>query len=117
MLRRQMVKQSQFYYRVFALRDHFWHQRDFSGMMAIIRFAEKGEAEYPGIKSEDWGITTNGIIDSGPAVVLNSSTDISLQAEFLVKANPDYIITYPSNLEALARYFIRQNLHLEKLHA
>ena len=106
---------TQFYYRVCALRDHFWHRRDLSGTMAIIRFVEKGEAEYPGTRSPDWGMTTGGIINSGPAAMLTSSTDISLQAKFLLETNPDYMISYPSNLEALARYFIRNSLHLGKL--
>jgi len=35
---------TQFFYRVFAMRDHFWHQRDFSGKMAVIRFEKKGKA-------------------------------------------------------------------------
>lgn len=106
---------TQFYYRVFALRDHFWHQRDFSVKMGIIRFAGKGKAEYPGIASPDWGVTTGDTISSGPAVMLNSSTDLSLQVKFLLREQPDYLVSYPSNLEALARYFIREGLQLTNL--
>ena len=106
---------TQFFWRVCALRDHFWHQRDFSAKMAAIRFEKKGRAEYPGIPSSNWGVVTSGVIKTGPAVLLNSSTEISLQAKFLIHEEPDYFITYPSNLEALARYFMQEGLHLNKL--
>ncbi|MFC1826894.1 phenylacetate--CoA ligase family protein [Thermodesulfobacteriota bacterium] len=106
---------TQFFYRAFALRDHFWHQRDFSGKMAALRFAPKGKAEYPGASTTDWGITTAGIINSGPGVMLNISTDITLQAEFLMREEPDYLLSYPSNLQTLAIYFLQNGLKLEKL--
>jgi phenylacetate-CoA ligase len=108
---------TQFYYRAFALRDHFWQQRDFSGKMAAIRFTEEGKAEYPGVAAPDWGATTAGIINTGPGVILNSSTDIALQAEFLMQEEPDYLLSYPSNIDALARYFIKKSLKLRKLRA
>jgi phenylacetate-CoA ligase len=108
---------TQFYYRACALRDHFWQQRDFSGKMAVIRFAEEGKAEYPGVAAPDWGLATAGIISSGPSVMLSSSTDIALQAEFLLREEPDYLLSYPSNIEALARYFIKKGLKLRKLRA
>ena len=108
---------TQFFWRAFALRDHFWHQRDFSGKMAAIRHVQKGRAEFPGISSSNWGVVTSGVIKTGPAVLLNSSTEISLQAKFLMREEPDYFISYPSNLEALARYFMQEGLHLNKLRA
>jgi phenylacetate-CoA ligase len=108
---------TQFFYRACALRDHFWQQRDFSCKMAAIRFAEKGKTEFPGIAVPDWGASTAGIINTGPGTMLNSSTDIALQAEFLIHEEPDYLLSYPSNIEALARYFIREGLQLEKLRA
>jgi len=104
-----------FFYRVFALRDHFWQQRDFSGKMAVIRHAEKGTSEYPGSSSSTWGSTTAGILNTGPAAMLNSSSDISLQAKFLLREQPDYLLSYPSNLEALAKYFMKEELHLKNL--
>jgi phenylacetate-CoA ligase len=106
---------TQFYYRAFALRDHFWQQHDFSCKMAAIRYADKGKAEYPGVSAHDWGVVTDGIIKTGPGVMLNSSTDIAEQAEFLMREEPDYLLSYPSNIEALARHFIREGLKLKKL--
>ena len=108
---------TQFFWRVFALRDHFWHQRDFSAKMAAIRHEKKGKAEYPGLSSSNWGVVTSEVIKTGPAVMLSSSTEISLQAKFLINEEPDYFISYPSNLEALARYFMQEGLHLNKLRA
>jgi phenylacetate-CoA ligase len=105
----------QLFYRIFALRDHFWHKRDFSAKMAAIRHANRGQSEYPGTSSPTWSSATAGLLSTGPLVMLNSSTDISLQAEFLQREQPDYLISYPSNLEALARYFLKEKLQIRKL--
>jgi phenylacetate-CoA ligase len=83
--------------------------------MAVIRFAEKGKAEFPGIALPNWGASTIPVIDTGPLVMLNSSADISLQAKFLTREQPEYLFSYPSNLKALAKYFISNGLQLEKL--
>jgi len=106
---------TQFFWRGCALRDHFWHQRDLSGKMAAIRTAAKGESEYPGALFPDWGIVTEVIINTGQSVILNIGTDITLQAEFLLREEPDYLISYPSNLQTLAMYFMQKQLKLEKL--
>ena len=111
------TKITNFLYRAFSLREHFWHKLYFPGKIAIIRYADKGKADYPGTQLSHWGITTAGIVNTGPAVMLRSSTDIALQAKFLLREEPDYFLNYPSNIEALAQYFIRKGLRLQKLRA
>ena len=104
-----------FYWQACGLRDHFWHQRDFSGKMAVIRHADQGRAEYPGVSSANWGAAISKVLKTGPSVSLNSSTDLLLQVQFLLQEEPDYLLSYPSNLEALARHFRREGLQLKKL--
>ena len=103
------------FWKACALRDHFWHQRDFSGKMAVIRHADQGWAEYPGVSSANWGAHISRALKTGPSIMLNSSTDLSLQVQFLLQEEPDYLLSYPSNLEALARHFRREGLQLKKL--
>ncbi len=103
------------FWKVLTLREHFWHRRDFSGKLAAIRHAAKGVAEYPGSRSGGWGSATSPVVTTGPAVLLNSSTDISKQAEWLLNEEPDYVLTYPSNLQALAAYFLKNGLSLTNL--
>jgi phenylacetate-CoA ligase len=103
------------FWKVFTLREHLWHRRDFSGKLAAIRHVEKGTAEFPGNRSDFWGPATAPIVKTGPAALLNSNTDISLQAEWLLNEDPDYLLTYPSNLQALAAYFLKNGLELTRL--
>jgi phenylacetate-CoA ligase len=103
------------FWKVLTLREHLWHRRDFSGKLAAIRHAAKGVAEYPGSRSGGWGPATSPVVTTGPAVLLNSSTDISKQAEWLLNEEPDYLLTYPSNLQALAAYFLKNGLSLSNL--
>jgi phenylacetate-CoA ligase len=55
------------------------------------------------------------LMKTGPAVMLNIGTDLPLQVKFLLKEKPDYLVSYPSNIQALAKYFIQENLQLPSL--
>lgn len=103
------------FWKVLTLRDHIWHQRDFSGKLAAIRHVEKGVADYPGKKSSGWGPATSPLVKTGPAILLSSSMDINLQAKWLLEEEPEYLLTYPSNLKALAEFFLENNLRLNRL--
>ena len=103
------------FWKIFTLREHIWHQRNFSGKLAAIRHGEKGAADYPGKKFSGWGPSTSAVVKTGPAVLLNSSTDITLQAKWLINEDPEYLLTYPSNLHALAEFFLEKGLKLNKL--
>lgn len=98
-----------------AIRDHLWHKRDFSFKMAAIRHCPPGKAEWPGDSFQNWGQGIGQFLTTGPVVLLNSNTDLSKQAEWLKWENPDSLLTYPSNLEALARHFIKSGGTLPKL--
>lgn len=102
-------------FKIFSMREHLWHQRDFSGKLTAIRFAPKGRAEYPGVAVENWGPSTAPLTETGPSVMLNSSTGISLQAKWLMKEDPDYLLSYPSNIRALAKYFKEHGYSLKRL--
>ncbi|OGQ96336.1 MAG: hypothetical protein A2521_10835 [Deltaproteobacteria bacterium RIFOXYD12_FULL_57_12] len=104
-----------FFWQVFTLREHFWRRRDFSGTLAAIRHFAGGGAQHPGLTATDWGPWTAAITRTGPSHMLNSNTDIGLQAAWLLDKNPDYFLSYPSNLKELADYFIKSGLKLPRL--
>lgn len=91
-----------FFWRVFTLREHFWHRRDLSGKLAAIR-ANLGKEPLPpdGLFNPGWGPSTDRIYRTGPSAVLDIASDVRHQWEWLVKLQPDYLLTYPSNLAAL----------------
>lgn len=85
------------FWRVLTLREHLWQCRDFSGTLAAIRSnVEQG-------RSATWGVATERVFQTGPAVSLNIREDVAVQLDWLVRERPQYLLTHPSNLRALLR--------------
>ena len=94
-----------------TVRDHLWHRRDLSGTLAVIRESGAGKALYPeGQRVDNWGRSTASLFKTGDCVSLNVTTSIAEQAEWLVRQNPDYLLTHPSIVERLARYWLDDGL-------
>lgn len=100
---------TEFFWRAFTLRDHLWHQRDLSGKLAVIR-TTVNEAEWAG-----WGPATNDVFDTGSCATLNIRTDIAAQAEWLRKQNPNYLLSHPSNIMALAKRSLENGIRVPHL--
>ena len=101
---------------VFALREHLWHERNFSGKLCAIRWAKLGEAPAPdGISSPNWGDVIDPIYSSGSTSLLNVTAKLSEQLDWLHRQKPDYLISFPSNLLALSQYAQQNGLKLPKL--
>ncbi len=103
-------------WRVFTLRDHFWHRRRFASKLAAIRFVESETARPPdGAHAENWGSATRGLIETGPCALLHINSTTDEQARWLCKEDPEYLMTYPTVVHALARHFEREGLELNRL--
>lgn len=87
-----------FFWHVFTLRDHLWHQRDFSAKLAAIR-----DRVEPGTGS-GWGPSTDVAYRTGAMSTCNTAAPLSAQAQWLLRENPDYLISVASNARALAQY-------------
>lgn len=88
-----------------TLRDHFWHQRDFSGKLAVIRgVGDSGKAQQ-GSVSGNWGLPASELFRTGPLAKLYSNVDVATQAAWLTRENPDYLLTYPSVVKALVQWY------------
>jgi phenylacetate-CoA ligase len=85
--------QAQYFYRLLDLRVHEWHRRHLGGTFAAVRAQRSPEST-----SASWTVTTNEFVKTGPAVNLDISASVQHQAGWLEKHNPDYFLTYPSNL-------------------
>ncbi len=98
-----------FFWRAFTLREHFWHRRDFSGKLAAIRLkVENGET--PG-----WGPATDSVLQTGPCALLNLRTDIDDQLDWLERQAPQYLISNATNLRWLAERALERGLRLPGL--
>lgn len=96
------------YWKILTLRDHIWHKRDFSGKLAAIR-SKVQRASLPG-----WFPASDGL-STGPCCMLNISEDIDAQLNWLALENPDYLITHPSNLYALAQRALERGIRPNRL--
>ena len=100
-----------------SLRALLWAKMDPSGTLAAIRGRIK-KALYPeGSRQETWGPPIDRVFDSGPAVSLSGQTPIEQQVEWLVRRDPDYLVTNAHTLCALARHCRRSGIGLPRLKA
>lgn len=100
---------AQLMWRAVVVREHAWHRRELGGRLAAIRQGvQRGES--PG-----WGPATDGVLVTGPSVLLPVSVEVGGQLKWLKEQSPAYLLTYPSNLEQLARRALLTGLRLPGL--
>ena len=101
-----------------TLRDHEWHVRDQSLKLVAIRALAPGVAEPPlGITGTGWGAASEAVRKTGPSALLSLNADVAVQAAWIKKHAPGYLLTYPSNLAALLAHFSRAGERLPGLRA
>lgn len=104
---------TQHFWNALTIREHFWHRRTLDGVHAIIRVFENAPKE--GTFNPDWGNPFNIVWQTGPSATLSLLTDVRVQAEWLRRINPRYLLTYPSNLSALLEIFAASGERLPAL--
>jgi phenylacetate-CoA ligase len=90
------------YWQSITIRDHLWHRRDFSQVLAVIKNTGQDRTGPPGKKSSSWGKSSGLFYSTGPCYVVSSSTDVDRQYDWLSELRPGYLLTYPSILRALS---------------
>lgn len=107
---------TRFLWRAFTLREHVWHNRDFGKKLCVIRWMHKDIGQPPeGRRNINWGTAIDAVYNTGPAVALNISTPLIQQVQWLQDQAPAYLLSFPSNLAALAHYCIDHHIHLPGL--
>lgn len=88
-----------------TMREHLWHERDFSQRLAAIRYfptADATGARPPdGLRLSGWGPATDALYPDAPVSVLGIEATIEEQLAWLEREQPTYLLTHPSNLHAL----------------
>lgn len=94
-------------WQVLTLREHAWHRRDLRGKLAALRhpFAEGAGAPPGGSSAPGWGVSTDTVFPTGPSTLLSIHTQPDVQAAWLARERPDYLLTYPSALRPLALHY------------
>lgn len=84
------------FYQAINLRYHLWHGRDLSAKTAkIARLASSAASGEPTAWVAGY--------PSGPMVSFDVTRPVTEQLAWLEEVNPDYLLTYPSNLFSLAQ--------------
>ena len=100
---------NQLYWLALTVREHLWHARDFTGKLCAIR-VRVDETQLP-----NWGMPVTALFRTGPASTLDVRTDLSRQLDWLIREDPDYLLTHASNLHALAKLSITRGVRLPRL--
>jgi phenylacetate-CoA ligase len=91
------------------LREHLWHGRDLGARFAVIRRNVQA-GEVRGL-----GGVIGSLTNAGVGVLLPVATEIGRQLAWLEEQQPDYLLTYPSNVAELARLALERGTGLPKL--
>jgi phenylacetate-CoA ligase len=100
---------NQLLWEAFTLREHLWHKRDASLSKAVVRANGPPARPPEGRRFDGWGRPYDRLWRCGPAFALDMTTDPAAQAEWLRKTRPAYLLTYPTNLEALLDCFAERD--------
>jgi phenylacetate-CoA ligase len=101
---------TELFFRAFNLRNHLWHQRNFSGKLAIIQI--QTDREY---KQKARSLNWVEAFPSGQVVEFDTGQTIQQQLLWIQQEQPDYLLTYPSNLKALIEQAQTQGNSLSSL--
>jgi phenylacetate-CoA ligase len=104
------------YWRALTLRDHRWHGRDLDARLCAIRAIPQGRMAAGGeFRRKGWGPAADLLGSKGSLAMIPLATGVRAQTEWLLRHDPDYLLTYPSNALALADEFERQGVSLSRL--
>jgi phenylacetate-CoA ligase len=98
-----------------TMREHHWHQRDFSGRLMVIRSGRYEKDPCAVQHAPNWGEPVCHMYNTGPSTLLFHTMPISQQADVLLELRPQYLLAYPSNILRLAQYFRANALELDSL--
>jgi phenylacetate-CoA ligase len=99
-----------------SLREHMWHDYVFGTRLAVIKYFDDPAARSAnGARQDGWGQSTDMLLPRGNTVLFDIRHTIQEQMQWMVQQQPDYLVSYPSNLAALAELFIENSIKLKSL--
>lgn len=79
-----------------TLREHRWHQRDFSKRLGVTRVLPDGDRVPGGRDHSGWGPPVGQISVTGPASAIHVGRPADEIAAWLRRFDPHYLLSYPS---------------------
>lgn len=102
---------TQLFYSAFNMRMHLWHGRDFGGIVAALQLLAVHAETRSGDQPKTWAST----FGPSPMVKRDIRTPVEEQVRWLLEIDPHYILTYPSNVMAVAEAVGRSGARLGRL--
>jgi phenylacetate-CoA ligase len=84
-----------------GLREHHWHQRNFSRRLGAIRYCLQKDRNPRGADRATWGPPVADLYRTGPASVMHIGEPLDRLVDWLRRFDPHYLLTYPSVAAAL----------------
>ena len=88
-----------------VMREHLWHERDFSATLAVIKAMTPTLDDPIEAAKLGWGHPTTLLFDTGPSYSQPLAMDVAQQVAWFARIDPKYLLTYPSNLNALLDHY------------
>jgi phenylacetate-CoA ligase len=88
-----------------GMRAHTWFKRDLSLPLAVVRADSPLMDDDVRARELGWGHPASLLFATGPGYSLPISSNLADQAAWLIRRNPGYLLTYPTNLGALLEHF------------
>ncbi len=107
---------SRFFYSALMLRMSEWHMTDLTKTLMSILWTKPGVATAPdGLYQNDWGPPISNYKKTGKGILLNVTCTTAEQVNAILKYQPEYLYSYPSQLSAIAEYCIANHIKLDSL--
>ena len=95
----QRTAVSQLLWSAINLRSHLWWRRNLAGRCAYIGVHLENLARQP-----HWGPPLGRLFETGPLLGIPITTDIAEQVRLLAEFDPETLVVYPNNLDAIRRH-------------
>ncbi len=99
----------QVYWHAFTVREQLWQRRDAGAKLCAIRYVKQGGS------FDGWGVASDNLMQTGPSATLPIDTPVSEQLAWLERELPQYLLSYASNIAALAHACLREGRSLPGL--
>ena len=109
---------SQLMWHACMARSEVWAGVDMRRCTAVIRHFDDGPSGIftsHGLDIADWGGVTAEAFVTGPSHAMDIGQDLEAQLSFIVRVNPHYLLSYPTNLAALGRMLSERGVRLSRL--
>lgn len=94
----------------YTLREHLWHDRDFSGRLAAVRANITEPTDLP-----DWGPPCSLFVNTGPWSARPASWSVEELCRWLAEFDPDYLLILPSTLAGIVTHLEQTGQRLPRL--